>query len=217
MAKSQHAGRDNSSHQLAAKRLSDRLIEYLKKEVKDPSSVISSLEVAQYLKIKFHEYNRIMTKMFETRCKVVIDTLYADVNATNIRKPFYKKSDLIKVAEKVGEDVQSIAATAPIYIDKYGEELVDHKSQNTMNTFILNNQAKQNGDAVLGKRSRSEVGDNDQSNDGTEQLPNKRRKTKASGSMADYLKNKDQSSKAEELLNTLRVAPGHNFSEMGGL
>lgn len=86
-----------------------------------------------------------------------------------------------------------------------------------MNTFILNNQAKASGNPVLGKRSRSELGENDQSNDGTEQLPNKRQKTKGPGSYGAYLKGKDVSSKAEELISGLRVEPGHTFAAMGGL
>ena len=65
--------------------------------------------------------------------------MFAEVNTTNIRKSFYKKRDLLQGLGNEDNQSEKPAATAPVYIDKYGEELVDHVSQNTMNTFILAN------------------------------------------------------------------------------
>ena len=94
--------------------------------------------------------------------------MYSDINTTNIRKSFYKKKDLINVPNAQDEAVE----ISPIY-DSHGEELIAHTSKNTMNDMILAN-AKQASDAgntgnaasnaVLGKRSRSEAGGNEDVN-----------------------------------------------------
>ena len=56
---------------------------------------MNSHEVAEYLKSKFNEYQRKDIKAFERAIKNAIDTMFADVNTTNIRKSFYKKRDLL--------------------------------------------------------------------------------------------------------------------------
>ena len=95
------------------------------------------------MKQKFNEYQRRDVKAFERQIKGAIDAMFAEVNATNIRKSFYKKRDLLSVYKNEEEEKEGHPAqTAPIYVDKHGEELVDHVSQNTMNTLILANQAK---------------------------------------------------------------------------
>ena len=107
-------------------------------------------------------------------------------------------------------EAEGIAQTEPIY-DSHGEELMDHKSQNTMNNMILANNAKSAGVPLVGKRTRSDAG---LETDGAE--PQKRKK-KQPASYGDFLKGKDLSAKAEELLNSLRVTPAHTFADMGGL
>ena len=54
--------------------------------------------------------------------------MYAEINTTNIRKAFYKKRDLLADFIEENEKAQALAATAPVYIDSHGEELVDHVS-----------------------------------------------------------------------------------------
>ena len=138
------------------------------------------MEASEYLKHTYNEYQRRDIKAFERQIKSVIESIFAEINTTNIRKQFYKKRDLI--FNMNDNESELPAKTAPIYVDKYGEELVDHVSQNTMNTLILANAAKQqakNNANMLGKRNRSEMGDNETENneDGnTEHLPQKRRK-----------------------------------------
>ena len=92
-------------------------------------------------KQKYNEYQRRDVKAFERQIKSVIESIFAEINTTNIRKQFYKKRDLISNMDDNESELP--AKTAPIYVDKYGEELVDHVSRNTMNTLILANAAKQ--------------------------------------------------------------------------
>ena len=76
----------------------------------------------------------------------VLDNIFAEVNATNIRKSFYKRKDLIPSyvpdnevnSGLVKDDEES---KKPIY-DSHGEELMEHTSKNSMNEMILAN-AKQ--------------------------------------------------------------------------
>lgn len=87
-----------------------------------------------------------------------------------------------------------------------------HTSRNTMNSMILANNAKNSGTTTeTGKRTRSEAG---QDTDGAE--PQKKRKKQPAG-YGDYLKGKELSAKAEELMNSLRVTPRHSFKDMGGM
>ena len=84
------------------------------------------MEASEYLKQKYNEYQRRDVKAFERHIKSVIESIFAEVNATNIRKQFYKKRDLISGMNDNSSELP--AKTAPIYVDKYGEELVDHVS-----------------------------------------------------------------------------------------
>jgi len=101
-----------------------------------------------------------------------------------------------------------------VLYDSHGEELVEHTSKNTMNGMILAN-SKQANDTALGKRPHSELGAQDTDNPESS-MPTKRQKKKP-GSYGAYLTGKDQSAKAEELLNSFRVTPGHTFADMGGM
>jgi len=56
---------------------------------------VTSPEVTEYLKQKYNEYTRRDTKAFEKQIKQVIESMFAEVNTTNIRKSFYKKKDLL--------------------------------------------------------------------------------------------------------------------------
>ena len=112
---------------------------YLTSEVKNNDHIVQSNEVTEYLKSKFNEYARRESRAFERQVKGAIDAIFADLNTTNIRKSFYRKKDLVQVDEggQGGEE-----DGGPI-IDKYGEELVEHTSKNTMNELILANNSKQ--------------------------------------------------------------------------
>ena len=185
--------------QLCDQRLKDRIINYIQYQMKVNDQIVAYDEISAYLKREHHEYNRTFNDKFVQRIKVVIDALFAEVNGTNIKKGFYKRKDLL--FELVGKDEDE-------KFEYKGEELMEHTSKNTMNDMILNNNAEHAGD----KRSRSEAGKDEA--DGSQ--AQKRRK-KQPASLGDYQKGKEQSQKAEELLNGLRVEPGHDFSEIGGL
>ena len=142
--------------------------------------------------------------------------MFAEINTTNLRKSFYKKRDLTtgimnEPVTEGGEGAATGQAEEPIY-DSHGEELMAHTSKNTMNEMILAN-AKNANVSTLGKRARSEAG---QDTDGQEIAPQKRRKNQP-GSYGAYLSGKDLSQKAEEMLNSFRVQPGHTFAELGGM
>ena len=80
---------------MSDQRVKDRIKTYLNGEIKNPDQIVSSLEVTEYLKRKYNEYTRREVKAFERQIKSVIDAMFADVNATNIRKSFYKKRDML--------------------------------------------------------------------------------------------------------------------------
>ena len=75
--------------------MKDRFLEYLRKEISKPEQIVSSSEAAEHLKQKHNEYQRRESGAFEKHIKNVIETIFAEVNSTNIRKSFYKKRDLI--------------------------------------------------------------------------------------------------------------------------
>ena len=199
------AARDADKKLMEDKRLKERIISFVKTQVKENDQIVSNEEVAVYLKRQHHEYNRRFTQAFEKQIKFAIDALFAEVNCTNLRKGFYKKKDLL--SELFGKEDEVVAEQK--VFDSHGEELMAHTSKNTMNDMILNNNATH---TVGDKRSRGEAGQDEA--DGS--AAQKRRK-KAPAGYGDYLKGKDMSQKAEELLSTLRVEPGHSFEEMGGL
>ncbi len=86
----------------------------------------------------------------------MIETMFAEVNTTNIRKSFYKKKDLLQgLRDQTADEAVN---DGPIY-DSHGEELMEHTSKNTMNDMILANvKSANNNDTALGKRSHSEAG-----------------------------------------------------------
>ena len=88
-----------------------------------------------------------------------MEQVFADVNATNLRKSFYKKKDLIK---DEGDDScsQNDVKPAEVIYDSEGNELIEHVSKNTMNEMLPVNvkAAQSQADSALGKRTRSEAG-----------------------------------------------------------
>lgn len=127
-------------------------------DLKRANDIVSMDEIITCLK-KHGEYARQQQKHLERQAQEVLDSQFADLNCTNIRKQFYKKKDLVKAEEDVEEP-------KPV-IDEFGEELVEHKSKNMLNN-MLPLLAK---DGILGKRP-SEVVKTD-----PEGLPEKRKKT----------------------------------------
>ena len=54
-----------SKDQIAQRRLKERIIAYIKSEVKKADQIVHSIEVAEYLKQKFNEYQRKDVKAFD--------------------------------------------------------------------------------------------------------------------------------------------------------
>ena len=177
--------RDTKKDDLAQKRLKDRLVGYLRTEIKNSDQIVQSVEVTAYMKQKHNEYTRRESRAFERQIKGVIESLFAEVNTTNIRKSFYKKKDLLAGLDDP-EDEAAATGDGPIF-DSHGEELMEHTSKNAMNELILANAKKAGGenDSTLGKRSRAEGGT--EGTDG-ESVPKKRKKPASYGS---YLQGKD--------------------------
>lgn len=71
------------------------------------------------------EYQRRDLPGIEKQVAWNLDQMYKERSGLNIQKDVYKKRDFCKNPE-------TEAAAEPI-IDKYGEELVEHKSLNLMN------------------------------------------------------------------------------------
>ena len=71
----------------------------------------------------------------------MIETIFAEVNTTNIRKSFYKRKDLISGLANPEDDPTTVLVQDKIY-DSHGEELMEHTSKNTMNQMILANNSK---------------------------------------------------------------------------
>lgn len=103
-------------------------------------------ETVTYLKAKFGEYQRHNQAILEKQTQTILDNLFAEFNGTNIRKQFYKKKDLIKLDEEQEEK-------KPI-IDSYGEELIEHKTQNTLNNMLPVIVKTEEANKLLAKRSR---------------------------------------------------------------
>lgn len=72
-----------------------------------------------------------------------MDAVYAEVSGLNLQKQYYKKKDLVECPLNVPEE-------AEVMIDKFGEELVEHKSLNLLNNMLPSQVT------VLGKRDREE-------------------------------------------------------------
>ena len=128
-----------------------------------------------------------------------LDNIFAEVNATNIRKSFYKKKDLVvsqavdqtrKETTKDAENEESKkpagATASEVIYDSHGEELMEHTSKNTMNEMILANNEKQSKTTLNGKRSRSDAGLGEDP-ESTNEPSSKRKKTKQASSYAGYL------------------------------
>lgn len=88
--------RNVQKQEYAEKRLKDRILSYIRHEVKNASDVVSPAEVQQHLKVKFDEYARRQDQQLEKQITAIMEQVFADVNATNLRKSFYKKKDLVK-------------------------------------------------------------------------------------------------------------------------
>ena len=120
----------------------------------------------------------------------MIEQVFADVNATNLRKSFYKKKDLIK---EDGEDSTSQIEVKEneVMYDSDGNELIEHVSKNTMNDMLpLNAKASQSqADSTLGKRTRTEA-ENGQSEVEENKKDRKRRKP---DSYSQFMKEQKQS------------------------
>lgn len=118
----------------------------------------------------------------------------------NLQKSHYKKRDFFDEPEP-----------EIIHIDKFGEELVEHKSSNLLNNMLPSQ-------ANLGKRERHESSEPHLASAETEQTkdqPLKRRKVEKS-----YTKfSKDEKEKAEvdEMLAKYLVTPKITFADLGGL
>ena len=52
------SARNAQKQEFAEKRLKDRILYYIKHEIKNASDVVSPAEVQQHLKVKFDEYAR---------------------------------------------------------------------------------------------------------------------------------------------------------------
>ena len=78
---------------------------------------------------KVPEYQRMDMNALIKKVNYHVDTLFYSASGLNIQKLFYKKKDFLETnpeESEVNEDKSKI-------IDKYGEELVTHKSSNMMN------------------------------------------------------------------------------------
>ena len=149
----QTEARNQQKQDLAIQRLKERVLSYIT-DLKKPTEIISIDELVASLKAKNGEYARVNNKQLERQVQQILDCHFADVNATNIRKQFYKKKDLIKL-EDSGEELPNAT----------NEELVEHKSSNALNNMIT----------ILGKRPAAPE---------NEGLPEKRRKLSSMASFS---------------------------------
>ena len=158
-------------------------------DLKKPTDIVNIDELVAGLKAKHGEYARMNNKHLEKQTQHFLDSHFADVNETNIRKQFYKKKDLFKQTEESGEELPDVANN---------EELVEHKSANMLNNMLPIM-------TTLGKRTAT--------NDG-EGLPEKRKKL---ASIVSFTKDKMAAQAAEEMLNKYLVEPSVKYSDIGGL
>jgi hypothetical protein len=121
--------------------------------------------------------------------------MYKERSGLNIQKDVYKKRDFCKNPE-------SEAAVEPI-IDKFGEELVEHKSLNLMNQMLPSQVS------VLGKRDKPEE---ETTNSSALEPPKKKVQ-----SYAKFNKEQKEQAESEELLAKFLVVPKLKFSDLGGL
>ncbi len=136
----QYEARNQQKQELAHQRLKERVLGYVT-DLKRSNDIVSMDELIISLK-KHGEYARQQNKHLEKQSQDILDSQFAEINCTNIRKQFYKKKDLLKTEEDNKSEEHK-----PI-IDEFGEELIFHKTKNMMNN-MLPSIAK---DGILGKR-----------------------------------------------------------------
>ena len=166
--------------------MKSRIEVFLQNEIKNKQEIIGPEMVTHYLKDKFDEYQRKPIQVLEKQVGSMLESMYKTLNATNIHKSFYRKKDLIKTNEESSDEQdEDVADTGdgPIY-DSDGNELVEHKSKNTMNDMLpLNVKAaeeKEKSESLIGKRTKSEADAGEPAEDEKQQGQKKRRKLPAS-------------------------------------
>jgi len=99
--------------------------------------------------------------ILEKKVITIMETMYKALNATNIHKSFYRKKDLVQTKESDGEDEEDTTAKDGPFYDSEGNELMEHKSKNTMNDMLPNvvkaAEDKEKEETLLGKRTTNEV------------------------------------------------------------